>query len=446
MKKPAALFALLLVLTLCLSAVATAEEPVLLWEADSISSLSNSSSAVKVYNRRTGYGVYALDGKTLLPCQYTSISDSYCVPGYYVVSIADGVNKEALVNNKNVILTEETYGDIKMINADWFIGFVLEATTKEDYDYRSWGSEHYLISRCDVYYTGSGKVGSLSRVQYKDAIAHGDYLLVKDRTGGLQLYDKHLHPVSSAFEYYSNGDYYIQSAGKTTYVTHRITGERIASGYSDVSNDTFNGEVLEVYSSLSGGYGLIDLKGNVLIPCAYGTYINECKDSRYAEVQQQNAYGLSDLEKRTFVIPCEYADILTPDYKTLNYRGYFLVEKDGKLGYVDESGKVTCNITYSKSAMTKLGCTMYAADLDGTYKLVAADGVITPLAGVTEISEYHRSPDGYYLVVKNREGLWGIMDWHGNLIVDYCGQSEYDFDFVDVTHFIFDDKAMYELK
>lgn len=446
MRKTAALFALLLVLTLFLSAVATAEEPVLLWEANSISTLYNSTSAVKVYTPRAGYGIYTLDGKTLLPCQYADINDYYCVPGYYEVSIADGVNSAALVNNQNVILTQETYGDIRMINEDWFIGFVLEVTTEPDYDYRSWGSEHYLISRCDVYYTGSGKVGSLSRAQYEDAKAHGDYLLVKDRTGGIQLYDKNLEPVDSAFEYYYNGDYYIQSAGMTKYVTHRITGERIASGYSDVSNDAFNGEVLVVYSSLDGGYGLIDLKGNVLIPCAYGTYIHECKDTRYVKVKQRNAYGLYDLEKRTFVIPCEYTDILTPESDIINYRGYFLVEKDGKLGYVDESGKVTCNITYSKSAMTQLGCTMYASDLDGTYKLVAADGAITPLAGVTEISKYNCSPDGYYLVVKNRDGLWGIMDWHGNLIVDYCVQYEYDFDFVDATHFIFDDKAMYELK
>lgn len=434
--------AITIALLLSLTTFAMADEPVQLWEQTYISEIGNETEYVSFTDFRTGYGIATLDGTVVIPQQYGDINfASLDYQGYFTVANENITNNLSLIDINNNKLTSRMYGDIKMISENWFVGVVLTKTTGDDYDYSSWFSDNrYIVDYYDIYHLPTGKIGSLQRGEYKSAKAFGDYLLVADLNGAVQLYNRSLTPVSSQFTRSYDCEYYI--AQNTKDVFSRITGQKIASGY--VSVDSLNGDLFAVRDQ-QYCYGIIDRQGKLILDTDYAS-VSYSSMTGMIEIKKDGYVGLFDPNTKKIVLPCEYDSIIAPDHYNINNRGYYMVEKASKVGYVNANNQITCPLSYSKAAMTLVGCTMYAADLDGTYKLVAADGTITPLPGVTEISKYYNSPDGYYLVIKNQAGLWGIMDWHGNLIVDYCAQYDGDFDFVDATHFIYDSKSMYQIK
>lgn len=448
MKKRLLILTLLLAMVLCSSACA--ESAVLLWEADGISKLSSTTEAVEVYYRGL-YGVVALDGQIIIPLEYKSISDSECIPGYYMVCDEEGLNTAYLLDSSNTALTEKCYGDLIMLSEDWYLGVVLELATGEEYDYLVFGSaDNYIVSRYDVYYRPNGKVGTLSRDQYARAKAFGGYLLVLNREGGVQLYDAQLNAVESAFKTIADGEYYIDTQG---FVASRITGETVASGYIDVSDYRYDdGRVLVVSGkgekSWKDFWGMIDLQGNVLYPCVLNASYSfrQLGETCYVSVQKDGLYGVYDLEQRAMIIPERYDAILSADYTEYNHHGYFAVEKDGKIGFVDVNGVETVPCTYDKSTVKLMGCTLYTEN-NGEYTLVAADGTVTALTGVQSIYTSNGYPNrGYYVIAENEAGLWGILDWHGNVVMDYSLKNEYSIRFVDGTHFIYGGEYLYGIQ
>jgi len=447
MKKLVAMIALLL--ALLLSCGALAETAVLLWEADQINPLYSDTTRVKVYMQDQGYGIATLAGEVTVNLEHDSLSDINCMPGYVISAVRNsGIHDSRLISPEGDVLTEELYGDIIMFSQTWYAGVMLTETASDDGDYYSGGQE-YLIDRVDIYHAANGKVGALTRDQYLRAVAYGDHLLVLDRESNVQLYDSKFTPVESTFKTSVDGEYYSASKGLTRGIFSRITGEQIATGYSKVSSEVYNGNRLLVYSEPAQGWGMIDLQGNVLIPCAKDVEFYDLRADRYIKFTQNGTYGifgLYDMETGKQVVPCEYNSFLSADYEHYNFCGYFAVEKDGMVGYVDENGAVTVALTYDEDDVDVLGCTMVKED-NGVYSLIAADGVITALEGVTEVyTNGNGASLGRYIAVKNADGLWGLVDWHGNLIVDYTARYDSQFRFIDATHFIYDSKFMYEIQ
>lgn len=449
MKKLFLLFAMLLAMMILLSTAALAETAVLLWEADDISTLYSTDALVKVRMKDQGYGFATLAGEVTINLEHTSLNDIECMPWYAVSSVRnDSIHNASLISPNGAVLTEELYADIKMFSENWYAGFILKETAGEDYDYFGGGKE-YLIDRVDVYYAPTGKVASLTRDQYGKAKAYGDHLLVLDRNSTVQLYDSQFTPVDSSFNTFVDGEFYAGSKGLTRGVFSRVTGETIATGYSKVSSETLNGNVLSVYSESAGGWGLIDLQGNVIVPCAKDVEFYDLDENSYIRFTQNDTYGIFgvyDLTTGKQVVPCEYNSFLSADYEHYNCYGYFAVEKDGMVGYVDENGNVTVGLTYAEDDVKVLGCTMLQED-NGVYTLIAADGIVSTLQGVTDVYDSGNYASlGRYIVVQNTEGKWGLMDWHGSMVVNYSADSDYDFKFVDPTHFIFEGKFMYEIQ
>lgn len=448
MKKLISFLVLAAMLSTSLLTGAIADEAFLLWEEDYINTIGEETQYVEFrdYRNGNGYGLCTMDGTVVIPGQYRDLSfASLEYLGFFTVANENSTNNLSLINLDNKVLTETLYGEINIVSNDWFIGVVLEQTYGADYDYSNWfGDDKYIVARYDVYYIPAGKkVGSLQRGQCHNSKAFGEYLLISDTNGNVQLYDKDFHAVNSAFSKVYDCEFYIHASGlNQSYITSRITGEKITTGYTSVSD--LDGNYFSVQDS-QRNYGIIDRQGNLVLDTAY-EQISYSSMTGAIKIKSNGLTGLFDPESKKIVLPCEYDDIIAPDYYHINNNGYYMVEKDGKVGYVNAANKITCPLSYAKSAMTLLGCTMYAADLDGTYKLVAADGTITPLPGVTEISKHYNSPSGYYIVVKNKDNLWGIMDWHGNLVINYCVNYDSMFDFLDDTHFIYNDNSVYEIK
>ena len=388
-------------------------------------------------------GVIALDGTVIIEPQYGSIrlADSD-FPGLYVVANENGDNTLSLIDRSNTVLTKELYGVIDIISEDWFLGVVLKKTSGSDYDYSGYSDTKYKVSRYDVYYRPAGKVvGTLKRDQYARSEAFGEYLLVENDKGKVQLYDKNFKKVSSTFYSAINPEFMVNDQGE---VVSNITGEKIASGYRYIYDIT--SEYFRVTTAGTYLYTIIDRSGNELIaPAKYSFGDDYVTDTAvYAEVTLDGLTGLYELRSQTFAVPIEYDKLIDINFGArITSHGYVCVEKDGMLGYVRD-GAVTCPVSYAKADMTVLGCSMFSKDASGVYTLVAADGQATVLDGVTELSEYNSDPLGKYIAAKNADGLWGLIDWHGQWVLE-ATRTYADFHFLDATHF-YSDTTIYEIR
>lgn len=444
MKKYLSILVMTLILAMTLLPAAHAETAELLWEGKSLDTLSESAPAVTVYEYGKGYGLMTLDGQEILPIQYSRITNSKCAEGYYIAVSGEDMNCAALYDQSGKALTDDLYGDIEMLSDKWAVAIKLVVTTDEKYDYWAFGSsDHYNVDACDVIYVpAGGKIATLTRDQYQSAAAFGDYLLVLDRTGAVQLYDSQFQPVESDFTATYQDEFHHTDKGLSrNLIVSRITGETIATGYEDIG-DVYSGKYIAVEGE--EGVGLIDSTGAVLLPCEYED-IDESGNPRYLELEKDGLIGLYDLETKQIVLPCEYNSFLDPEYETMCYNGYFIVEKDGKFGYANETG-VTCPVEYTEDDVALLGSSFVITNEDGTFTLVSADGVTTPLTGIKAVDTNDNASLGHYIVVQNSEDLWGIVDWHGNVVVEPCLRYYYDFAFVDRTHLIVDEDYMYVIK
>ena len=223
------------------------------------------------------------------------------------------------------------------------------------------------------------------------------------------IYDSTLAAVGNAeslYEAYGNSDEGVVSLA---------TGDVVAPGYG-FSSDLGSGR-LAVYDE-NYDDGIVDLEGNMLVPCGEYDYIYEYDLNGYARVEKDGLYGLIDLDGN-LVVPCEY-----DGFESLNYggdyvyglNGYACVEKAGKFGYVSlETGEVTCPVNYA--APTIIGLSMIVPDITGELYIIAADGTATP----TTYAEFYEYPsgDGTLLKAKTAEEMWGLVDWHGNVVLDF---------------------------
>ena len=144
----------------------------------------------------------------------------------------------------------------------------------------------------------------------------------------------------------------------------------------------------------------------------------------------------------TLAVPCEYDEVyyfgLATIYRYVN-NGYVCVEKDGKVGFVDTDGQVTCELKYGAAGVTQHGCSLTVTDLDGSIYIVAADGTQTQ-TDFDEVDEYSGG-DGSLLVVC-KDDAYGLVDWHGNevLPLEYASYDISITDYADAV--IVDDTLM----
>ena len=380
-----------------------------------------------VSNRERKYGLMDDTGAVLVPLQYESRISHVAGAFFSVRSEDDGedaINTLALIDAKGSLLTEYAYGDFVAVDENWVLGVQLQETTGEPYDYSGLFGGKYLISGVDVFnFARDGKAGALTRDQYKRAKAVGEsHLLVADRNDQVQLYDSALQPVESTFTSLYDEEIYVADVNMEKCAVSRATGETIARGVDRVNSISRSGLF---WARPVGGsaWGLMDRTGDFLSAVEYdSTY--SANYGGYMKVSRDNKIGLLSLENGQLAVPCQYDDVLY-GYTSNSYvnNGYAAVVSDGKVGFVDLEGNVTCEPRYAKSAVTVLGCTLYAADMDGTVTVVAADGTVS--RGLKALKEYGCSGDGYFLSVQGENDLWGIVDWHGEEVVPCQASSNY---------------------
>ena len=379
----------LLALVLCgaLLGGALAEAPVLVSEVQDADWISG-SNLLRVRGKN-GFYIAQMDGTALTGENFGSSFDYS--HGLIVASDvnAEGFNTHGALNESVEEVIPFQYGDIKVLNENWALGVVLSKATSENYDYTSWFSDDvYLIETVDVYNLASGTlVASLPRSEYLDADAFGNYINIQNRSNNeVTTYD---------------GSFNALGIVRSTYTTDLIPAEGLV---------TFRD---------NGQTGLMDADGNVVMqPSFYSIY--DFNEEGYAEVYTGTYYGLID-STGAVVIPAEYEDI-NRNYNSgssrYNNHGYFCVEKDGKLGYVTAGGVVSCEPTYPESVLDNNGASATYTDLEGKDHILAGDGVDT----VLESYDYMYVADntqGVFYRVRNLEGKYGLIDFHGNVVIPF---------------------------
>ena len=119
--------------------------------------------------------------------------------------------------------------------------------------------------------------------------------------------------------------------------------------YRNLSNITKG--YVSFYDGDARLYGILDASGQVVSEPAFNM-IGNVVGGHYVKVTVNEAEGLYDLDARAMAVPATYQRIYTWGDKAPINDGYVCVEQDGKLGFIDLEGNVTCPIQYAKDSVS----------------------------------------------------------------------------------------------
>ena len=347
-------------------------------------------------------GLFDIEGSQVIPCEYEALS-GYGVTGYYVAQREEGLNVRGALDAAGHEVIPFQYGDIRFLSERWALGVTLEETSIRPCDYEDYidGKDYNAVSY-DVYdLQGGGYVGFFS-YQCQAIRAHGDYLYAQDRDGDTTIYDEALRAVRDGL-----ADPYVSFATVDGGVTCLSTGETLLSGF------LFGAELGGGLLSVTDGeaLGICDTSGRMLTDCVYDR-VFAADANGDVRVERDGQFGLVD-SAGSEVVPCGYDAIERLSFGgeyVYRVRGYACVEKDGAYNYVLPDGQLSYPVFYKDADI--LGLSMILTDIYGQKHILAADGVRTPVDYV----EFASFPggDGTLLKARGADGLWYLIDWHGN--------------------------------
>lgn len=364
--------------------------------------------------RPDGSNFYALikpDGLKITEEKYSSVYAISDYPCFKVeVPSSDGVHDEGILDDQGNEIVPPVYADVSMISSRWAYGIKLRPSTAEDkdYTYTNWSTNEksfYRIDMVDFYYRGSF-AGSLSRSDYDgNPTAYGDYLCVSTRDRTRIYYNSKMVKSTTTKDY--SGEYTTSYKNRVTHYVHNGTGEE-----AFVEGCTLTADQVEKAIVYENGK-FIDLQGKEPFKAAQNYDSVQASIKGYAVVSMNYKKGVIDQNGRE-VIPLVY-DNIDNYYGTLGCFGAIAVEKDGKFGYVDQAGKITCALTYSKDIVHNYGILATVKNLDGTTI------VLSGLAG--ELPEHYPSVEMVYngrgFVAENESGEKSLIDATGEVLIPY---------------------------
>lgn len=363
--------------------------------------LNEENNTLSVLDPNTGkYGLLNAQGRALTDQPFILL-DSEGI--YFEAAISEGLNVRGLIDAEGQEVMPMQYGDIEYISDRWQLGVVLEDATVDNYDYKSFDGDFYLITTLDVYFMGE-KVGSLSRTEYSYAQPYGNFLYVKDKAGNYAYYDKDF--VKSAYDSEYPGSSEYEENYKDNSVWHRGSNQKAFTAGCTLTAD----DVDQSIYALNGQF--FDLQGNLLFKAVspYDTVYDYEGD--YAKVKAYGKYGLIDRAGNE-VVPCEYDEISCNEAYLAS--GYQVAVKDGKVGYVNAQGQETCEFKYSSELASAYRSPFnYLKDLDGSY--IVLSGAVGELPGRYEEIGYSNSEYCPLLVVA-QDGKAGVIDLAGTEVV-----------------------------
>ncbi len=413
------------------------------------------------------WGLYDTDANIVIPLEHEKIE----YVGYRFLSVAslpektysqkdkiplDEINSHALMTLDGTVITESKYATFKAYSPLWVAGWVLEQGTKEDYDFTPNKLHYFRIRSCDIFYCGGNEnaesgdavispVLSLTRDEYNDAFAHGDYLSVQDREKGVTVFDRQGEIVHVNVKNIKSSLYGI----KNWMLVDLATNEMVMDGCSSVSEiQTEDRLLLMVTRTDFQGRkltSLITTEGEVIIPMWNGMISSVSRDYAIITSGENGKKGLYSCRDKKLILLCEYDVIYenTNAVDRFNCHGYICVMKD-QMYYCYEIA--TGNLLpvaqlEDGDELTRYGAAFYNTKTTGkttTTRIISPDGKIKSL--YCTISKGRGSS---YLLIAKFSGGNTVVDWYGN---NYLPQFYSNIIITDDDRFILNTKyGGYEL-
>ncbi len=324
------------------------------------------------------WGIYLTDGEMLLQEQFDNLT--YLGYGCFETGpYPDPLwNWKGLVTADGSIISHYSYGVIQVYNEYWAAGLIVDEGTEEEHDLSNGEGEYYRIDWCDVFWLGDSPrlAAQLSREEFRQAAAHGRYLSVEDRAGGITVYDSDFQPVTGFTpESLTDSVYGVFNFALVDRASGGIILDGVTAGkeISNLRRTLF--QVTRVNYKGAKQVGICDLNGEWLMPP--GSYSVDSVSDDYAVVTQSKRKGLYSFKEKRLILPCEYTSIVSSKLSADPYvwNGYACGVKDGERNYVDvRTGETVRTLKYSSKTMTSLGGTV-------CQKVVTDLYLITPVTG-----------------------------------------------------------------
>ena len=356
------------------------------------------------------YCLIKADGTKLTNEIYTSVSAVSSFPFFKVEADSkDGVHNDGLIDDQGNVIVPVMYADVSVVSDRWAYGVKLTPSSGDDKDYTftnySTGEKNfYRIDTVDFYFRGK-QAGTLSRSDFDGyPTAYGDYICVQNREKKRIYYNSAMEKSPVEGDY---GEYTSTYKNRATHYVHNGTGMPAFEAGCTLTPD-------EVEKSIVYENGrFLNLQGEEPFKAAQNyDYMSDFRGG-YAVVTMNRMKGLIDAGGKE-VIPLEYEDIGNYEDNYLAY-GVISAEKDGKFGFLDAAGNVTCPFTYSKDIVSNRGILASIKNLDGTII------VLSGLAG--ELPEHYPDvemmSDARAFVAKNAAGEYSLIDATGETLIPY---------------------------
>ena len=230
---------------------------------------------------------------------------------------------------------------------------------------------------------------------------------------------------------YSNGVTIVRLNGKRIVID--TNGEEVfdVSEYDRVN--IFSKEFADTY--INGKWGVIDKSGNEVLPCEYDSVGWSKHGAIWAgkgeliftddgELEQDNRkYALFDSAgKRLTEFEYEYIGLANWrekwwDYLETDETEPLLAKKDGKYGFIDNTGKIVIPCEYEAAFGGTEG--IFACSKNGKWGHIDSEGKITTPFLYDDAEAF-----GDGLANVNKDGKWGYVDTRGNLVIPCEYESE----------------------
>lgn len=409
-----------LILMLAASAMAETNLSMVFQYMPSIKAVQGTNCVLVESKQDNSLGLFTTAGKEIIPCTYKNLE--YITNGFFsAYDDKETVDGKALWTIDGRMIGKQEYGGFKVFSKHWIAAFVVspEAQTKKSFQDIKVGSKSYQYQRIDLYYVTDEAasvepVVSLDRDAYADAFIHGEYIAITNRENQVSVYDSSFQPVSIELTAAKNPMYKIDKYQLISLLTKSVLGD----GYSEVAEANLSDRMLirATRIALDGTKltGLMNPDGSVVLPADYALIDLTDKYAVVADLDKNQ--GLFSLEEGRLIVPCAYSAVVpcATDLDKYVHNGYVCVEKDGKLGFYDVANDVqSCEAKYSKRAVTNIGCSLFFTTVEGDLIVVAGDGEVNTVDADAILAT---RGDGYLLEAQ-KGASFGLIDWHGNIIV-----------------------------
>lgn len=364
------------------------------------------TNTIMVHDRNGAYYLIDKDGNKISAdyADMTQRRSVYRVFNGEQYGIIDGRTGQVLVP-----CAYDHTDSVEYDNAKWLVGYRLSATGTADQNdfystnYSTGNKTYYMIEYTDFYFKGN-KVGTLQRSEFTGSsttAVHGDYLFIKNSTGYTAYtpdFTSRTTEETYAAEYSSSN-------------IHQGTGQQAFTPSCTLTADEVDRWVME------NNNFFYDLQGNLLFTAQKPYSYTTINDKSYARVRMNDGkYGVIDMQGNEIIPPvCD--EIGYDDQYFLS--GYQAVSVDGKIGYYNTAGEVTCPFVYAYSSASARGAFASLKDLTGGY--IVLSGAMGELPMHFEEVDLNSNASATCFTGVDSNGNVGVMDVYGNILVPFDG-------------------------